>query len=176
MPIFARDILLVGAPGLGLLLSAPGVGAIFGGLFIASITRFPKTHRLLLMLGSGLSLSIILFTGSHVFFFSLLLLFLAGAFQTAFLSVITTLFQITSSESSRGRIMALYGLINRGLGPMGAFPIGAIATFLGVPLTIALGGVITVGIISYATLWSPHLHQVTALGERLPSATKQREA
>jgi len=47
MPVFARDILAVGAPGLGLLLMAPGAGAILGGLTLASIRRFPKPHRLL---------------------------------------------------------------------------------------------------------------------------------
>jgi MFS family permease len=47
MPVFARDILQVGAPGLGLLLMAPGAGAILGGLTLASIRRFPRPHYLL---------------------------------------------------------------------------------------------------------------------------------
>jgi len=66
MPVFARDILLVGAPGLGLLLMAPG-GAILGGFTLASIRRFPKPHRLLFFLAAGFASSIVLFAGSRHF-------------------------------------------------------------------------------------------------------------
>jgi hypothetical protein len=56
---------------------------------------------------------------------SLLFLFNAGGFQTTFLSAIATLLQIHTDEANRGRIMSLFGLINRGLG---SFPFGLIAT------------------------------------------------
>ena len=54
MPVFACDILHVGAPGLDLLLLAPGAGAILGGLTLASVTRFPRPHQLLLFLAGAL--------------------------------------------------------------------------------------------------------------------------
>ena len=128
MPAFARDILLVGAPGLGLLLMAPGAGAILGGLTLASIRRFPKPYRLLFFLAPGFGLPIVLFAGSRHLFPSLLFLFIAGGFQTTFLSAIATLLQIHRDETNRGRIMSLFGLINHGLGPMDSFPFGLIAT------------------------------------------------
>jgi predicted MFS family arabinose efflux permease len=106
MPVFARDILRVGAPGLGLLLMAPGAGAILGGLTLASIRRFPKPHRLLFFLAAGLGSSIVLFAGSRHFYLSLLILFIAGAFQTTFLSATATLLQIHADETNRGRIMS----------------------------------------------------------------------
>lgn len=165
MPIFARDILQVGAPGLGLLLMTPGAGAIFGALILASITRFPKAHHLLLLLTSGFGLSVILFSASRYFLLSLFLLFLVGAFQTTLLSTITTLLQIHSREENRGRIMSLYGLINRGLGPMGAFPLGIIATWLGAPLTISLGGLLAIMATAHVTLAKPYLRQAAPLGE-----------
>ena len=62
------------------------------------------------------------FAGSRHLFPSLLFLFNAGGFQTTFLSAIATLLQIHTDETNRGRIMSLFGLINRGLGPMGSFP------------------------------------------------------
>ncbi|MGH9820974.1 MAG: MFS transporter, partial [Pyrinomonadaceae bacterium] len=77
MPVFARDILLVGAPGLGLLLMAPGAGAILGGLTLASVTRFPRPHLLLLFLAAGFGVSIILFAASQTFALSLVCLFFA---------------------------------------------------------------------------------------------------
>jgi predicted MFS family arabinose efflux permease len=122
MPIFARDILHVGAPGLGLLLMAPGAGAILGGLTLASVTRFPRPHQLLLFLAGGFASSIILFALSGSFPLSLLSLFFAGGFQTTFLSSIATLLQFTRTKATGVRIMSLFGLIDRGLGSIGSFP------------------------------------------------------
>jgi len=61
MPVFARDILNVGAPGLGLMLMSPGTGAISGGLMLGSIRRFPKPHFLLFFLATGFGFAIALF-------------------------------------------------------------------------------------------------------------------
>jgi predicted MFS family arabinose efflux permease len=140
MPVFARDILEVGAPGLGLLLMAPGAGAILGGLTLASIRRFPKPHYLLFLLAAGFGSAIIFFAVSRHFLLSLFFLFFAGAFQTTFLSSVATLLQIHSDETNRGRIMSLFGLINRGLGPMGSLPFGLIAAAIGAPWTVATCG------------------------------------
>ena len=61
--------------------------------------------------------------------------------------------------------MSLFGLINRGLGPTGAFPIGVIGTWLGAPLTISLGGLLAIGMAAYETLGKPHLRQATMTDE-----------
>jgi MFS family permease len=165
MPVFARDILAVGAPGLGLLLMAPGAGAILGGLTLASIRRFPRPHHLLFALAAGFGVSITLFAGSRHFFLSLIFLFIAGGFQTTFLSTVATLLQIHADEKNRGRVMSLFGLINRGLGPMGGFPFGLIATAIGAPLTIAACGILTAGAVAYVTLHRPHLRYAKPIGE-----------
>lgn len=165
MPIFARDILLVGAPGLGLLLMAPGAGAIVGGLVLASISRFPKADRLLLALAGGFGLALVSFSASRSFPLSWLLLFFAGTFQMTFLSTVTTLLQLHASEAIRGRIMSLYGLINRGLGPAGAFPMGALAAWIGAPLTVSLGGLLGAGMTAYVVLFHSHLREAKIEGE-----------
>ncbi len=165
MPVFARDILLVGAPGLGLLLMAPGAGAIVGGLVLASARHFPKTYRLMFALMGGFGFALILFSSSRSFSLSLVFLFLAGVFQSTLLTVITTTLQLYSTDRTRGRIMSLYGLFNRGLGPMGAFPMGIFATWFGAPVTIAMGAVVGMGITVYITLWSPHLRRAGSLAE-----------
>jgi predicted MFS family arabinose efflux permease len=165
MPVFARDILEVGAPGLGLLLMAPGAGAIFGGLTLASVRRFPKPHRLLFALAAGFGSAILLFALSRHFPLSLLFLFVAGAFQTTFLSFTATLLQLHADETNRGRIMSLFGLINRGLGPMGSFPFGVVATAMGAPLTVAGCGLLAVGAVAYATLYRSPLRSAKGVGE-----------
>jgi MFS family permease len=164
MPVFARDVLDVGAPGLGLLLMAPGAGAILGGLTLASVTQFPRPHQLLLFLAGGFALSIILFAASQNFSLSLLCLFFAGGFQTTFLSSIATLLQFYTDEHNRGRIMSLFGLINRGLGPMGSFPFGIVATWIGAPLTVGICGFLTISLAAAVLQWRPHLRDAKRIG------------
>jgi len=165
MPVFARDILQVGAPGLGLLLMAPGAGAILGGLTLASIHRFPKPHYLLFFLAAGFGSSIILFAISRHFSLSLFFLFFAGGFQTTFLSSIATLLQTHSNETNRGRIMSLFGLINRGLGPMGSFPFGLVAAAIGVPWTVAICGFLTIGLVAYVAFLRSDLRNARRIDE-----------
>jgi MFS family permease len=165
MPVFARDILQVGAPGLGLLLMAPGAGAILGGLSLASVRRFPKPHVLLFFLAAGFGTSVTLFAASRHFLLSLVFLFIAGAFQTTFLSSVATLLQVHATEQNRGRIMALFGMINRGLGPMGSFPFGLLASAIGAPSTVAICGFLTVGLIGYISILRPQLRAARAIGE-----------
>ena len=165
MPVFARDILQVGAPGLGVLLMAPGAGAILGGLTLASVRQFPKPHHLLFFLAAGFGTAILLFAGSRSFPLSLVFLFFAGAFQTTFLSSVATLLQMHTSESNRGRIMSMFGLINRGLGPMGSFPFGLIATWLGAPWTVAICGALTVSLVAYVVLGKAELRQAKPIGD-----------
>jgi predicted MFS family arabinose efflux permease len=165
MPVFARDILQVGAPGLGLLLMAPGAGAILGGLSLASVRRFPKPHRLLLFLAVGFGAAITLFAASRNFFLSLVFLFIAGGFQTTFLSTVATMLQVHADESNRGRIMSLFGLINRGLGPMGSYPFGLLATAIGAAFTVQICGFLAAAAIAYMVLVQPQLRTAKPIGE-----------
>jgi predicted MFS family arabinose efflux permease len=165
MPVFARDILHVGAPGLGLLLMAPGAGAILGGLTLASIRHFPRPHRLLFFLAAGFGLSILLFAFSRDFRLSLLWLFFAGGFQTTFLSSTATLLQLQADETNRGRIMSLFGLINRGLGPMGSFPFGLLASAVGASWTVAACGLLTIALVGYMAFFRTALRNAPRAGE-----------
>ncbi len=163
MPVFARDILQVGAPGLGLLLMASGGGAIVGGLLFASLTRIPKAHRLILIMSAGFGLSIIFFAVSPSLRLSMVFLFAAGGFHTCLHALITTLLQ-TRAGRLRGRMMALFGMINRGLGPMGAFPIGWLAVYLGTAETVGLGGAMAIVMAAYIVLRKSHLKEVRPAG------------
>ena len=165
MPVFAQTILNVGAPGLGMLLMAPGAGAILGGLTLASVRRYPRPARLLFGLAAGFGVSIALFATSRSFPLSLVFLFIAGGFQTTFLSAVATLLQFHTNEHNRGRIMSMFGLINRGLGPMGSFPFGLIATWIGAPWTVAICGVVTVSLVGYVVFGKAELRHAKSIGE-----------
>ena len=165
MPVFARDILQVGAPGLGVLLMAPGAGAIVGGLTLASARRLPQPHYLLFFLAAGFGTTIVFFASSTNFILSIVFLFVAGGFQTTFLSSIATLLQVHTTELNRGRIMSMFGLINRGLGPMGSFPFGLMAIWVGAPWTVAICGIVTIGSVAHVTLARPQLREAKALSD-----------
>ena len=92
-------------------------------------------------------------------------LFFAGACQTTFLSSVATLLQMNTDENNRGRIMSMFGLINRGLGPMGTFPFGLLATGIGAPWTVAICGVLTVSLVAYVVLGKSALRQAKPIGE-----------
>jgi hypothetical protein len=61
--------------------------------------------------------------------------------------------------------MSLFGLINRGLGPMGSFPFGLVATAIGAPWTVALCGILAVGLVAYVALYRPQLRTAKPVGE-----------
>ena len=165
MPVFAQTILNVGAPGLGMLLMAPGAGAILGGLTLASARRFPRPERLLFGLAAGFGMAIALFAASRNFPLSLVFLFIAGGFQTTFLSSVATLLQFHTSEQNRGRIMSMFGLINRGLGPMGSFPFGLVATWIGAPWTVAICGGLTISLVGYVVNYRASLRDAKPVGD-----------
>lgn len=163
MPMFARD-LGVGAPGLGLLLMASGAGAIFGGLALASLRRSYQVSFLLLFQVCGFGIALLLFSASKIFYVSVFLLFVAGAFQTSVLSLIAALLQMHAAPDVRGRIMGLFGLLNRGLGPMGAFPLGALASGIGAPLALSIAALLAVFGTAYVTLSKRHGQSLGVVG------------
>jgi hypothetical protein len=73
--------------------------------------------------------------------------------------------QVHTGENIRGRIMSMFGLINRGLGPMGSFPFGWIATGIGAPWTVAICGMLTVGLVAYVVLGKADLRRAKPIGE-----------
>jgi MFS family permease len=163
MPVFARN-LGVGPPGLGLLLMAPGAGAICGGLALASLKRSYQVRWLMLFQVSGFCLGLLLFSASQYFYLSLCVLFFVGAFHTSLLSLIASLLQINAGENIRGRIMGLFGLLNRGLGPMGAFPLGIAAAAIGAPLALSIAAMLAVFGTMYVTLRKDNAAALGAIG------------
>jgi len=73
--------------------------------------------------------------------------------------------QLHADESNRGRIMSLFGLINRGLGPMGSFRFGMVATAIGAPWTVAGCGFLTVALVAYVVLFGSRLRDAPPVGE-----------
>ncbi len=142
LPIFAVDILKVGASAYGFMHGAPGLGALFAILVVASLRGFRHKGLLLFVVGMVLGLALTTFSGSGWLPLSLAMLVIIGCMNTAFTTVNTTLIQSIIPDEIRGRIMSLRG-VTRGLAPAGALLIGAIAEYTGAQVAVAiLGGIL----------------------------------
>ena len=144
MPVFQKDVLQVGPEGLGLLMAAPGIGAVIAVLAMASFGNRIKRQGLLLV-GSIIVLGLFLILFSQITWFPLALasLVLVGIFQMFFLASTATLLQMIVPDELRGRVLSLY-MLDRGFMPLGALFAGTTAHFIGAPLTVATMGVIVI--------------------------------
>jgi MFS family permease len=151
MPVFQKDVLRVGPEGLGLLMAAPGVGAVLSVLVLASVSRVKRQG--LLLVGSILVLGAFLMLFSQITSFplALLVLILVGAFQMLFLASTNTMLMLIVPAELRGRVMSLY-MLDRGLMPAGALFAGVVAHFIGAPLTVAIMGAIVI-VLTLVVAW-----------------------
>jgi len=144
MPIFQKDVLRVGPEGLGMLMAAPGVGAVLAVLVLASAASRVRRQGLLLV-GSIIVLGIFLISFSRATSFpvALVLLVVVGACQMIFLASTNTMLMLIVPDELRGRVMSLY-MLDRGLMPAGALFAGVTAHFIGAPSTVTAMGTILI--------------------------------
>jgi predicted MFS family arabinose efflux permease len=145
MPVFQKDVLGVGPEGLGLLMAAPGAGAVLYVLLLSSTTHGIKRKGVMLLwslvfLGSFM----ILFSRIRSFPLALVVLVAIGACQLSFMATTNTLLQMLTPDALRGRVMSLY-MLDRGLMPAGALMAGVTAHLVGAPATVAfMGGIVII--------------------------------
>ena len=153
LPVFARDVLHVGATGQGLLLSAMGIGALCSSVLIASFgDRVPRIN---IMLGGVTMYGIIIaaFALSPWFKLSVLLMGLVGVVHVTSHALAQTVIQTYSPKEFRGRTMALYHMTHVIL-LLGGILIGALASWIGAQRATAilsLAGTLSMAVI-YLTL------------------------
>jgi MFS family permease len=145
MPVFADKVLHGGARGLGILMGATGVGALFGALTLATRKGVRGLGRWVAFSCAGFGLSLLLFSFSRHFWLSAGILLPVGFCMMLQMSSSNTLIQAMVPDQLRGRVMALYSMMFMGMAPFGALFGGAIADRLGAPLTITLGSVACMG-------------------------------
>jgi len=139
MPVFAKDVLHLGPGGFGLLMAAPGLGAVIGTLTIATLGDVRRKGLLLFGSLIALGASLVLFSQSQSFPLSLFLLVLVGAFQMSYMTTNQTLLQVTTPDALRGRVMGIY-MLNQGMLPLGSLLAGTLAALWSAPLAVALMG------------------------------------
>ena len=151
LPVFARDILHVGPEGLGLLRAAPAVGAAVVALWFAF---FPLRHNVgikMLLSVAAFGAMTLLFGLSRNMHLSLMVLALLGAFDMLSVYVRSSLVQLHTPDSMRGRVSAVSGLAISASNELGELQAGVMAALLGPTTAVVLGGAAAMGI---AGLWS----------------------
>jgi len=142
MPVFARDVLKVGATGLGVLMAAVGVGAVVAALGLAAYGPHIRKGRLLLWTGPILGLAIAAFAVAPWFPLALAILPVSGGAMILNTAVTNTLLQTIVPDELRGRVMGFYTFVFMGMAPFGAYQIGWTAEHFGAPAAAAAGGLI----------------------------------
>jgi predicted MFS family arabinose efflux permease len=159
LPVFARDILDVGASGQGLLLTGMGIGALSAAFCVASMgERLPKGA--VIISAAGLyGLSVLFFSQSVWFPLSFAMMVAAGAVNVACATVTQTVVQGQSAPDMRGRVMSVYQQTHT-LMVIGGILIGALAGVWGSPTTLlVMGATLTIAaLVILATM--PHVRYI----------------
>ena len=143
MPAFTVDVLGVGADAQGVLMSVGGVGALAVTMWLGSAGNFPWKGPLIVGGGLAFGLSIVAFalTSELVgsFPLALALIFVMGLSSSTYMISIMSSLQLLVPDAMRGRVMGFYGM-TWSIMPLGGAQAGALATFVGVPVAVAIGG------------------------------------
>ncbi len=160
LPIFAHDVLHVGAKGLGLLNAAPAVGALVMMLWA---TRHPPiTHagRNLLLTVTGFGISILIFAFSKNFWLSMAALTLSGIFDGISMVIRRSMVRLLSPDDMRGRISGVSWIFVCASNEIGAFESGMLAALIGTVPCVAVGGFVTLAVVALTAAMAPQLRNL----------------
>src|SRR5215472_11495103 len=143
MPIFAGRILGRGASAYGSLMGAVGFGAMFGALAIAVRQQLRGLGNVAGYCAMGLGISLMLFSVSRWYWISLAVLLPCGFAMMMHFTSINTLIQAMVPDQLRGRMMSMYSMMFLGMAPLGSLLAGYVADYIGAPMTVAIGGLVS---------------------------------
>jgi MFS family permease len=161
MPVFARDVLHVGATGYGLLMASLGVGAMAGAIGVAVLSRRIAKGRTMLAGGAAFGLLVALFGRSPSLGAALVLGGLAGLAMIVNNALTNTMIQTAVPDGLRGRVMGLYSFVFVGMAPVGAFQAGWVAEHWGAPIALGIGGLVCAAAVTGAGWGVGELREVT---------------
>ena len=142
MPAYARDVLHLGPNGYGILMSASGIGALIGGLGVATIGHAIAPRKLALGGVYLFAVSVVALALARNFFFALLFLVGCGFGMLLFFSTSNTVLQTIVPDEMRGRVMGVWSLIFGAMIPLGSLQAGAVAKWGGTSFSLAFGAII----------------------------------
>src|SRR5580692_10641118 len=173
LPVYAREILLTGPWGLGLLRTAPGVGAAAMAIFLAHRPIQRKVGLIMLWCVAGFGFFTILFGISHSLVLSLIALFFVGATDMVSVIVRAVLIQVATPDEMRGRVNAVDMVFIGASNQLGEAESGLTAQWFGTVHAVVLGGI---GTMIVTALWAwqfPELRKIEQL-HSLPNSSPNK--
>lgn len=166
LPAFADQVLHVGSQGLGALRAAPALGAISTAMLLAlyPMKRIRATWLLWVIVGFGLC--IIGFGMSRIFWVSMAMLGLSGAFDSVSMVIRSTLMQWLTPDDMRGRVSSVNSMFIISSNEIGAFESGSMAKLLGLVPSVIFGGCATLAVAGLTALFSPKLRRTVVDAEK----------
>lgn len=160
LPIFAGDILKIGAAGLGALQASASIGALLGSAAMVRLPPKRSAGKILFVCVTGFGFCMIGFGLSRVAWLSCALLALGGALDSVSMVIRGAIVQIFSPDEMRGRISAVNSIFIGVSNELGAFESGAAAKLFGTVPSVVAGGCVTLLTVAAAALWSPKLREM----------------
>lgn len=160
LPVFARDLLGVGASGYGYLVSASAVGALLASLGAANLGRFRHKGLLVLWIAIIFGWLIIALALSNWYQLSMILVFFIGAANIGFLTLVNSLIQLLVPDELRGRVLSLYMLGPASLHHMGTLFLGTLAAATGIVPSLVTVGLIVVLSVTAMAIWITQLRRL----------------
>jgi len=163
LPVYATEILNVGAQGLGLMRAAPSIGAMVMALALAYLPPLKQAGRTLLLAVAGFGLATIIFGVSTSFWLSMAMLFLLGALDNISVVIRSTLLLTWTPDEMRGRTSAVNSIFISASNELGGFESGLAAQFLGPVFAVVSGGLGTILVVMFVGKIWPQILQMKTL-------------
>lgn len=160
LPVFAKDILMVGPKGLGFLRAAPFLGSVVMGLFLAYNPPTKNAGKNLMWAVVGFGLATIGFALSKNFYLSMAMLFLTGAFDNISVVIRQTILQTFTPDNMRGRVSSVNQIFIASSNEIGAFESSLAATLLGTVPSVIFGGCMTLLVVAFLNWRMPKLKEL----------------
>jgi MFS family permease len=157
LPIFADAVFHRGAAGLGWLMTAVGVGALSGALFLAGRKGLAGIGRIISYSSFGFGAFLFFFSVSNLFWLSFALLAFVGFFMMLTIASINTTIQSIIPDELRGRVMSFFTTMLIGTAPIGSLLSGAVAKYAGVRITVFLSAVVCLCAAYWFHHWLPKI-------------------
>ena len=168
LPVYATDVLGVGATGFGWMRAMPSLGAIVMGLALALRPPMRKAGRALLIAVAAFGVATIVFGLSTSYPLSLVALFCIGAADNISVVVRSTVLQLLTPDAMRGRVAAVNSVFIGTSNEIGELESGVVASLIGSVATVALGGVMTLVTVGAAAAIWPQLRRLGRLEDLEP--------
>jgi len=140
LPVVAKSIFAIGARGYAWMMTTYGLGSVCGALLVAASAYSAKKGKVALTLQFIFACLLTIFAFSRSLPLSLILLFFSGMCVVGVISLYSSLVQLTTSDSMRGRVMSIFMLAFRGGMPLGNLIAGYVATRWSITTALAING------------------------------------